>query len=1153
MTTPLLWLAHFLKARSLDHPDGRMLYAYRLSEQEYASLRELLRVWLGGDTLRGGGHLSRGTAELFVLYGASWWQREYGGGKWRWDDVIESFGGDSDWWPHEFRSQCVEVGLQFWKQEIRTVGVRFFGVLVEQGGLPRVLLAQSKGNIYALIRALLKRAARLGARADEITTMVSDYGDKLPHSLRTESMYLLIAQVVDTVLSLKREFQLTGRDSALAKLDRLAPHWRERFPIALDDHAAVALLGDLVGDAAEIEAETRAAPILIDRLLVKEQDRFRLMSRIEFPKTMEAAALARLLGVDVDSLPFRFSLDFLLDQRYPAADVRKALGHGGGRYQLALLKSSWSDEAALREHLLYVALPGRPPASVPVPGGMELDLAVPWVFTESGDECRLAAQGSTRIRQDQAYVVVDRLWRVEPADEHCRAELLGHLSDEAHARSVFLVSGHVIVDTGTHRLNIRTQEAGVEPERPVWEGARPGFATTPGLTFYGVPKLCRYTADGQRLVVPPHQLEWRRAGKAQVLSPSEIRGPVDVFWRVDGELRQRSRMVILDRQSRLRFRSGDSVTKGTIDFPLAWGMESVSISDDAIRLNVEFQAACLSAHVTAIDAPPASIKLTLDWKSSPVPLQVSLPFPASGGRFLRPDEKPLPNGATITRDQLLGVRLRIVDSNPNDACRYKMVFSLTSRCHGGVPTDVHPIEHEVALHGGQSVELRLFDYQTDIESLLSLTDALDAVVTVSLWAGRRNAATLQVKRYEFALIPDGSYVAIAERDLARLSCSELAEINLLAASIDAMHDTTGLEMAPVMSEGVPTGRWSLPASAAGSPCLVYPAAGSCHSFRAVLMQPQRQPASPISSEAVSAGSLPQALVIDAPHIRREALARRLDALADDFSHPDWAVVEGIWSNLGHLTLPTLDLWRTFAIHPQALAAFACRHWAEHTQEEVLAMCGRFQDELGVLWETIPLKIWNSACRKFNGQWQRVLPAGELAPLITKKLAQTLRGLREHFPVLSTLLALVSFQQTGEEADTIAPLCRSQSRLPALSAQLWQGEHSAVQSIMLRRSADRDPPRLQLYWDLVRNLELPEPIRLKAGHFIWTAPNPKVNVANMPVLLALSTWAGLLPDWWRDPKRLVELRQFRDFDREWFRYAFDHTIAMCITAGFTLPR
>jgi hypothetical protein len=245
MTTPEIWLTQFLRQRTLQQPDGRMLYAYRLEEHEYVSLRDLVGTWLSEHVLRTTGHLAHGAAELFVLYGAAWWQREYAGGAWRWDDVISSFGGDPDW-PTQFRSDCVQIGLQYWKQQVPTSGKRYFGVLVEQGGLPRVLLAKSKGNIYGLIRAVLKRAARLGAGVDEIAVMVADYQDKLPRSLQNETVHLLIAQVVGTVLDLKREFKLNKGDNAVARLDQLEPQWRERFPVALDDHAAIVLLGDLV-------------------------------------------------------------------------------------------------------------------------------------------------------------------------------------------------------------------------------------------------------------------------------------------------------------------------------------------------------------------------------------------------------------------------------------------------------------------------------------------------------------------------------------------------------------------------------------------------------------------------------------------------------------------------------------------------------------------------------------------------------------------------------------------------------------------------------------------------------------------------------------------------------------------------------------------
>ena len=130
MNTPTLWLTQFLRRRDLQQPDSRKLYGYRLRQQEYEDLRNHLRLWVGGDALDGGGHLAPGTTELFVLYGAAWWEREYAGGAWKWDEVIKSFGGEPEAWPAQFRSQCIRVGLQFWKQRLGTSGKIFFGVLV---------------------------------------------------------------------------------------------------------------------------------------------------------------------------------------------------------------------------------------------------------------------------------------------------------------------------------------------------------------------------------------------------------------------------------------------------------------------------------------------------------------------------------------------------------------------------------------------------------------------------------------------------------------------------------------------------------------------------------------------------------------------------------------------------------------------------------------------------------------------------------------------------------------------------------------------------------------------------------------------------------------------------------------------------------------
>jgi hypothetical protein len=1147
MTTPKKWLTQFLRQRDLQQPDGRMLYAYRLEEHEYASLRDLVGTWLSDHVLRTAGQLAAGVAELFVLYGAAWWQREYAGGAWRWDDVISSFGSDPDWWSPQFRSQCVQVGLQYWKQQIPTSGKRYFGVLVEQGGLPRVLLAQSKGNIYALIRAVLKRAARLGAEVDEIAVMAADYQDKLPRSLQNETVHLLIAQIIGAVLDLKREFKLNKGDNAVARLDNLAPRWRERFPVALDDQAAIALLGDLVGEAAAIEAETRAAPVVAERLLVEESGVYALVSRVEFPKQLLAETLAGLVGIEENDVPFRFAIDLHLDKRYLAADVRKALGTGLARHQFTVLRSKWRGELAMREHLLCIALPGRELASVPVPGGMEMDSGSPWVFVSNGEECRLVAQGSVRLRQDQAYVVVDDTCQIVADGPDSLVERLGKFASESLNRTVFKLHGAAVVSDGTHLFRIRTGQAGAEAERPVWEGRRFPFASSPNLAFYGVPKLCRYTAEGERAVIPAHELEWRVAGTTHVVAAAAARGTVDVLWRVDGELRLRSRMVILDRQS-LRFQSGESVTQGHINIPAAWAVDAVSTEDPALRLHCERHANWLSVDLGATEQPPESVRLTLDWKSSPVPCRVTVPFPASGGRFVDRNETRLDADAAITRDQLLGIRLRVFDSNPDHPVKHKLVFTLRHIGLERLAATVPPIEHILDLQDNRA-EVRLIDHQNDINSLLSQTDALDAVVTVALVTGSKHAAALQVKRYEFALVPDGAGVAVSPSDLARLPAEALSGIDLFAIKVESMHCDQGIKLAQQSSEGVPTGRWDLPSNALDHQWIVYPAPDSSYGFRAVLVDAGRVQLPAPTEYTPAPESIEEVLQIGDPERRRAILARRLDALADDFAHPDWRIVDGVWSNLGHLTLPTLDLWRAFAMNPAALAGFACRYWESSSLEQVMSMCSRFHSELGVLWETIPLSTWYAACAKLSAQYHALMPTVDPAArdaLIIDRIGATLRGIRLHFPALHTLLAFVAFQQTGQEAETVAPLMRA--RLQDLKTRLWLGEDSALQTIMLRNSADRRPPLLSLYNDLPAHLDITPAMAQTVYGMLWDPSNPKAGVANMPVLLALCTCNGFLHGWWSDPKRLIQLRQYRDFDRDWFSHAFDQAVAMFIASG-----
>ena len=69
--SPATWVAEFFNQRELNGPDGRVLYAYRCTTDEFNSLAEAL----SNGTLGGAPTASR----AFVLYAAEWWQRKYDG------------------------------------------------------------------------------------------------------------------------------------------------------------------------------------------------------------------------------------------------------------------------------------------------------------------------------------------------------------------------------------------------------------------------------------------------------------------------------------------------------------------------------------------------------------------------------------------------------------------------------------------------------------------------------------------------------------------------------------------------------------------------------------------------------------------------------------------------------------------------------------------------------------------------------------------------------------------------------------------------------------------------------------------------------------------------------------------------------------------
>ncbi len=268
------WLIALLRQRDLN-PDGRLLFAYDLSQDEYDELTKQLQ----GAVAEAGGleelaALSLGRSRLaappaaFVLYASEWWKHEYAGGPWSWAPVLEKLGADPARFSPQLRSEFVARGLSLWQLSPLDKGKAFIGAIVVNGGIPMRLLAHGDGPVALVMSQVLKLASRYHWGNTQVLDAVTERLVLLPHAYRQPQITELLARFVDAALHLKEEYQLEGVTDPVARLDGAQPDWRRRFPISLESEAAQSLLTGLVRQAAAEGTGSAHGLFMAERRLV---------------------------------------------------------------------------------------------------------------------------------------------------------------------------------------------------------------------------------------------------------------------------------------------------------------------------------------------------------------------------------------------------------------------------------------------------------------------------------------------------------------------------------------------------------------------------------------------------------------------------------------------------------------------------------------------------------------------------------------------------------------------------------------------------------------------------------------------------------------------------------------------------------------------
>ena len=1154
------WIVSTLAKSGLDRPDGRWLFAYNQSRSDFEQLEQLLK-----DICEEAGSFSqliilrkKAFSALFVFYAAGWWKNSYPGGAWDWSPIVESIGGDLHSFPQQLRSACVTLGLRFWghKPLEQGEGRRYIGAIAVHGGIPMKLLALGTGRLSAMLTQVLRQAGRYSWNIHQIEDAVEQYQHQLPAAYRRPEIANLLATFIETVLQLKSEFKLAERINPIQYLDAEVPGWRNRFPISMEVDAAQTLLVCLVREASAQRATTTADIFRCERCLIESAHPgiYSIESVVTHSNRIAADTLAQYFGLNgSDALPRYLGIDLEVETRHGMIEGRFVLGAAEPVVSLTGRKISFKGVAALMEHRLVLRdhnkdLSERRTAS----GGGALLHDEPMVFerTEVGN-VRFIASGSVRVRSETAIVALPGGWVVE-CEDGTTPERIGTLDIGGTKLSVLEVNRDSKLIHGELKYRIRTRQSATSVEMYQWSGARLQEAHGRQVFQDKLPPLL-FRADEDGLIkVPEADQRWTRAGGNDVVQPKDARGPVDVVVSRDGETVARQRIFVLPASARIRYISGEGVGNGSIRF-MNWGSISVSVvacPEVTCQISKTTDTDCLELSLSTSGVPPPEVRVYIKWSGSPAELSLHLPYPVTGGRFIRGDIGVLAHGSKVSVRELVGLRLQVFDTNPMNPKLYKLKISMETGNR-----EIYE-QHQLELDSNARADIRLIDYQKTVESFLGLSDDLDANVRIGLIVGNVKATEIHMARFACSL-ESGPHCVGLDAARSPIGAGTWESLKVLANPIkDPTREP--IQLARFESEGVYTHAWGTEVlDPEQSPWLIYPAEDSAIDFRPRLWAGELSSGTDEipSTHETTGCPLAMALAIGDPGERWNQLKVVLGCMSTDLAHESWPLLHGLWNRYHHLPLSALDVWRMLGKQSQSLLAFILRSpIADH---ELTRALRRFRDETGWTPELNTLNDWREVVATFWTYWKGQLSENEgLAKTVfMNQLESRLTLLKNEFHSLELVLDFIFFEVGNQPPQSLIALgSPSNVKVDLRLKNLWIGGESLVNTQLFLVNAHRGGwPKIGFFEEALAAFDesisesdkkILEPLFKR---LFWLQPGDfKMTAANMPMLCALWVATSTSRKWWGAPKNRLALRRLRDFDPVWFEQCFKHSFAVLLS-------
>lgn len=1137
------WLRAFLKRRELDAPDGRPLFEYRITADEYAVLREYFRNRLPKVT-----H----DAAAFCLCAAEWWRQE--GTSFRWDGLLEALEirvGYKDLY------DPVARGMAFWERELRLVRTGsdasrqwrdFVGTLAREGGLPLQMLFRARADVHRFIRGLLLECSASGEISAERAELA---GHMLPDAWRHPDIYELAARLATRVWELRESVK--DAEQPVVALEHRRPGWQNALPMLVDNDAAATLVHGLVVDAHEI-AGARRPVLTVDTRLVRREDRWIIERCIDPPRRIRPERLPSLLGIERDApLPNR---------------LRLILDDDGERRLLALVTQwraeepydvEWLVSAPLRLRttgalVLLAEAPDQLLGGHVIYGGDALE-AAPWLFVEDGNgsadqEWRLVARGSARLRAKEALVALPPDWSITASP----ATNIAHhaeLRTSTGARTLIKVTGGTISLRGPDAADLYRIEVDAA-EDDLWSYELDGETLgddTRNAVWRGIPRVLAESPTGPRRVIGRAELQWRPFGVGSPWYPlsDDCVGKAELRYTKDGATRFRKTIKVAPPTTHVELTPRAAADAGGFRLTGTRAERAEVVGGPGFRTTRADSAGGYEWTVETVSDPPATLDVELSW-SGARSLRLRVPYPVTGVRFIDRAGRVLPAGGTVALEHLPGSRVEAIVPQSEPAPTLRARLEKASDCSRGFTEDSQawytlrsqdPRARSVLRR--YSLDLLVIDEAVRLR-LASSTD-LNACVSLSMGSHHAGSCEVHVRRFPVALrvdrdadavvvLPDKSETFV-DPMLATMELVRFPVVNPAAERLPFPRGTMTSWSLGDLKESPET--WVVAGFRGGRCCA-----------RPIIFAPSSMDLGAPPVEPIRAYTIDAAVRIPWTKQRIVSLEDLLVRMLRDPGHPEWPHLDPYVVTLGELPATTFDLLDAMALVPGS-CVYALL--AGQRRLSFHALWSAFED-LSFAWELVSISDW---IRGIRAWWESSLRALEGCDEATRAWATEsfltrYRDTTEHvrmrmpaFSVIHELLERRVFARNEESNQSVIRMLTfpgGGGRKPLLDDR-----NQALQVLRRRHADDRWPMNdtLRVVHEHIMS-KLPRKLLALDGFDPRMTLHPEHrSVALAPVLAALAAACGVS----LRPEQIFAIRQLKSFDLEWFQRCYDLTLANAV--------